>query len=335
MNFKEVCVPVLFSPLSIAPMIDWSYLHFRLLMRILAPHALVYTEMQTTGAIENNSTRALQTHPSDKPVALQLGGADKDDLVRSAERAQAAGFVEVNLNLGCPSDRVQAGRFGACLMTEGTHVAACISAMKAAVDIPVTAKTRIGIDLQDSYAFFSEFATQLVDAGCDKLVVHARKAWLKGLSPKQNRSIPPLHYDYVYQFKKEHAHLPIVINGNIQTLNDVQHHLRCVDGVMIGRMACQNPYLMAFIHQYLYPSSILLSRAEVLQRYLDLVLNLPVQVGLGQLIKPILNLAHGLPGSKAWREQLVNIQQQGVDSKLFDAVISLEELERVIDFSYS
>ena len=179
----------LISMLAIAPMIDWTYIHFRVLMRILAPQALLYTEMQTVGAIFNNPARALAHHAIEYPLALQLGGADKAALVKCAQIAEQQTFSEINLNLGCPSDRVQAGRFGACLMAEPKLVSECIQAMKTAVSIPITAKVRIGIDQQDSYDYFSSFVRQLVDAGCDKVIVHARKAWLHGLSPKQNRTI--------------------------------------------------------------------------------------------------------------------------------------------------
>lgn len=303
----------LFSPLAIAPMIDWTYVHFRVLMRLLAPHALLYTEMQTAGAIEHNPQRAFDSHfPLEHPLALQLGGADKDALVRCAQQAEAHGFAEINLNLGCPSDRVQAGRFGACLMAEPFHVAVCIHAMKQAVSIPVTAKIRIGIDEQDSYDYFASFARVLVQAGCDKLIVHARKAWLSGLSPKQNRTVPPLHYEYVYQFKEEYPDLPVVINGNIQTLDDTRQHLQLVDGVMLGRLACQNPYQIAIIHHALYPEVPLPSREDVLQQYIDYMFSLGEQKsGMAHLIKPILNLTHGLPGARAWREQLVMIQRSG------------------------
>lgn len=303
----------LFSPLAIAPMIDWTYVHFRVLMRFLAPHALLYTEMQTTAAIEHNPARALDVcFPLEHPLALQLGGSDKDALVRCAQRAEAHGYVEVNLNLGCPSDRVQAGRFGACLMAEPEQVTACISAMKRAVSIPVTAKTRIGIDEHDSYEHFASFVRALVDAGCNKVIVHARKAWLNGLSPKQNRTVPPLHYPYVYRIKEEYPTLPIVINGNIQTLDEVDQHLQWVDGVMLGRLACQNPYQIAVIHHALYPDAPLPSRETVLQQYVDYVMGLdPSMTGISHLIKPILNLTHGLPGARAWREQLVTIQRSG------------------------
>lgn len=302
----------LFSPISIAPMIDWTYVHFRVLMRIMAPNVLLYTEMQTTGAIEHNAARALDYHLSEHPLALQIGGADKPSLIRCAKLAEDAGFSEININLGCPSDRVQAGRFGACLMAEPAHVADCIMALKSEVKIPVTVKTRIGIDHHDSYEFFSNFAHTMVNAGCDKLIVHARKAWLKGLSPKQNRTVPPIQYDYVYQIKNELNHFPVIINGDIHLMDAIRHHLQNVDGVMLGRLACQNPYKIAFIHHELYPESLLLSRADIYNRYIGYVLSvIKSGEGLGHYIKPILNLTHGLPGARAFREQLVMIQRSG------------------------
>jgi tRNA-dihydrouridine synthase A len=319
----------LISTLSIAPMIDWTYTHFRVLMRLIAPRALLYTEMQTTGAIKNNPVRSLLFCAIEHPLALQLGGADVDMLVTSAIIAEEQGFSEVNLNLGCPSDKVQAGRFGACLMAESGQVARCINAMKKAVSIPVTAKTRIGIDNQDSYAFFKSFATSLVDAGCDKLIVHARKAWLNGLNPKQNRTIPPLHYDYAYQIKAEFPQIPVVINGNIDTLDAVEHHLKFVDGVMIGRLACNNPYALNRIHHYLYPEIAIKTRSEIMREYMDyLFVQFQQGVPLSVLIKPVLNFAHGLPNAKKYKEQLILAQQIKQTAPLEAAFLLLQQQER-------
>ncbi len=297
--------------LSIAPMIDWTYTHFRVFMRMLAPQALLYTEMQTPGAIMHNPAHALNFHAMELPLALQIGGTDQIELVRSAQIAEQQGFTEINLNLGCPSDRVQAGRFGACLMAEPEHVARCIHALKRAVSIPVTAKTRIGIDHQDSYEFFSSFAHRLVDAGCDTLIVHARKAWLNGLSPKQNRTIPPLHYAYVYQIKKELPNVPIIINGNIQTLEEIETHLKHVDGVMLGRLACQNPYAVACIHHALYPDSPLLTRGALLVEYVNYLQTVAdsEHISISLLLKPILNMAYGMPNARLWKEQVLQIQR--------------------------
>ena len=317
----------LISPLSIAPMIDWTYTHFRVFMRMLAPQALLYTEMQTPGAIVNNPSRALDFHAMEEPLALQLGGSDRDALVTCAKIAEQQGFAEVNLNLGCPSDRVQAGRFGVCLMVEPQQVADCIAAMKQAVHIPVTAKTRIGIDHQDSYDFFAAFAYQLIDAGCDKLIVHARKAWLHGLNPKQNRTIPPLHYDYVYKIKQVLPSIPVVLNGNINETEDIKNHLQHVDGVMLGRLACQNPYAIAGIHHALYPHIPLLKRSTILERYVAYAQSVSTSgVSMSLLLKPIFNMAHGLPGARVWKARLMTIQQSGDAAALAQAVSIFADL---------
>lgn len=318
----------LISPLSIAPMIDWTYSHFRFFMRLIAPNALLYTEMQTIGAIKNNSQRALAYHPEEHPLALQLGGSDIRGLVYSAQAGEEQGFAEINLNLGCPSDKVKAGRFGACLMAEPQHVSECLAAIKKHVTIPVTAKTRIGIDHQDSYEFFANFAKQLVQAGSDKLIVHARKAWLNGLSPKQNRSIPPVNYDFVYRIKQELSAIPIVINGNINTVNDITQHMSYVDGVMLGRIACQNPYALASIHQYFYPETPIPKRGEILIEYANYLRSQFEQgIALGLLLKPIFNLAHGLPKAKLWKEALMRMQQSKKIDELDDSTALISALD--------
>lgn len=302
--------PNLISKLSIAPMIDWTYTHFRVFMRILAPNSLLYTEMITSGAIQHNPARSLYFNPLETPIALQLGGSLRNELVAAAKDAERQGYQEINLNLGCPSDRVQAGQFGACLMQKPSKVAECILAMKEAVDIPITAKTRIGIDKEDSYEFFSSFAHTLINAGCDKLIVHARKAWLNGLSPKQNRTIPPIQYDYVYKIKQELPNIPVVINGNIQTIDAIQTHLQQVDGVMLGRLACQNPYAIACIHHALFPDIPLLSRNEIIQKYLIYIESLSdKRIPISLLLKPLFNMAHGLVGARRWKEQLLEVQR--------------------------
>lgn len=300
----------LISPLSIAPMIDWTYTHFRVLMRLIAPCALQYTEMQTVGAVLNAPAKALLFSEMEQPLALQLGGSCPKQLAESARMAEALGFVEINLNLGCPSERVQSGNFGACLMQTPQLVADGIRAMKAAVSIPITAKTRIGIDHQDSYAFFTDFVEQVMQAGCDKLIVHARKAWLHGLNPKQNRTIPPLHYDYVYRIKQHFSQYPVVINGNISTLDEIKQHLQWVDGVMLGRLACQNPYALADIHHYFYPDKPIAARVEILNGYMN-YLQQQLQQGApySLLLKPIFNFAHGMPYAKRWKALLAQAQQ--------------------------
>lgn len=289
-------------------MIDWTYTHFRMFMRILAPKALLYTEMQTAGAILHNSARFSQFNAQEAPLALQLGGSNLDELVRCAKLAEQLGYAEINLNLGCPSDRVLAGQFGACLMLKPQLVANIIRGLKDAVSIPVTAKTRIGIDHQDSYEFFTDFVLQLVDAGCDKIIVHARKAWLKGLSPKQNRTIPELQYDYVYKIKQQLHNMPIIINGNIQTVEDLQQHLQLVDGVMVGRLACNNPYQIAILHHELYPEIPLIERNSALQQYLIYLKSIK-HAPISLLLKPIFNMAHNLPGARVWKQSLMMLQK--------------------------
>lgn len=296
--------------LSIAPMIDWSYSSFRVFMRLLAPKALIYTEMHTVGAVKNNASKVLYFDPIEHPVALQLGGSDPEALADCALLAEQLGYDEINLNLGCPSDKVQSGHFGACLMAAPGLVSKCIQAIKKQVSVPVTAKTRIGIDHCDSYEFFRAFVFELVESGCDKLVVHARKAWLTGLNPKQNRTIPPVHYDYVYRIKEELPEIPIIINGNITTREQVENHLKHVDGVMLGRLACDNPFRIAEIHHALHPEHALLKRSELLQQYIDHIFDGPEHTTpLSLLIKPILNLTYSMPGAVQWRKKLMSFIQ--------------------------
>ena len=302
---------ILLSPLAIAPMIDWTYSHFRVFMRILAPDVLLYTEMQTTGAIQNNPTRALPFSAQEHPIALQLGGSDPKALAQCAELAEQEGYDEVNINLGCPSDRVKAGHFGACLMSEPEQVSECIKAMRDAVSIPVTAKVRIGIDHQDSYEFFQSFVHQLLEAGSQKIIVHARKAWLNGLSPKQNRTIPPVNYDFVYRIKKEIPQdIPVVINGNILSYSEISEHLNHVDGVMLGRLACDNPYRIAEIHQALYPQTPKRTRSEVFSEYREYMLDEYTKgAPLSLLVKPVFNLVYGLPGASQWKQLWMQVLQ--------------------------
>jgi tRNA-dihydrouridine synthase A len=291
-------------------MIDWTYSSFRVFMRLLAPRALLYTEMLTTGAVEYNPEKSLYYNKLEHPIALQLGGSDPFALANAARAGEDAGYDEVNLNLGCPSDKVQAGQFGACLMNDPLKVEQCIKAMREAVAIPVTTKVRIGIDEQDSYEFFRSFVLRLVDAGTQKLIVHARKAWLHGLSPKENRTIPPVNYEFVYRIKQEIPHIPVVINGNITQSEDILLHLDLVDGVMLGRLACDNPYKIAQIHQMLYPQEGILTREEAIKLYLAYAQNeYDKGHSLSLLLKPLFNLYHGMPGAREWRRELMRIIQ--------------------------
>ncbi|MFI3122650.1 MAG: tRNA dihydrouridine(20/20a) synthase DusA, partial [Methylococcales bacterium] len=250
----------------VAPMLDWSDRHCRYFHRLLSKNALLYTEMVTTGAlIHGNTQRFLQFNAEEHPVALQLGGSNPNDLAICARMAEESGYDEVNLNVGCPSDRVQNGRFGACLMAEPQLVGDCIAAMQAVVKIPVTVKSRIGIDERDSYEELTQFIDTVSKAGCETFIIHARKAWLKGLSPKENREIPPLCYETVFQLKRDFPQLEIVINGGITTLEQSSELLNHVDGVMLGREVYQNPYLLAEVDMVLFGDDVpILSRKQVI-----------------------------------------------------------------------
>lgn len=241
--------------LSVAPMMDVTDRHCRYFHRLLSPHAVLYTEMITSMAlVKGNRVDFLRFSAEEQPVVLQLGGSDPAMLAEAAAMGVAAGYREINLNCGCPSDRVQAGRFGACLMREPETVAACVRAMRAAVppDVPITVKTRLGVDAEDSYDFLRAFIEPVAAAGAQHFILHARKAYLKGLSPKQNRTRPPVNYERVYQVKRDYPALLITLNGEVKTIADAERHLPHVDGVMIGREAWHNPYILAEFEQALY-----------------------------------------------------------------------------------
>ena len=292
---------------SIAPMMDWSDHHCRFFWRLLTKQALLYTEMVTTGAlIHGERERFLRFNTEEHPVALQLGGSDPADLARCAQWAQEWGYDEVNLNCGCPSDRVQSGMFGACLMAQPQLVADCVKAMVDACDIPVTVKHRIGIDDMESYEELTGFIEPIAAAGCSVFVVHARKAWLQGLSPKQNREIPPLNYPWVYQLKKDFPDLTIVINGGIQTLEECQTHLAKVDGVMIGREAYQNPWMLAQVDSAIYGmDNTVNSRDDIIRGLLPYVeRQLASGAHLNHITRHILGLYQGVPGARKFRRHL-------------------------------
>ena len=288
-------------------MMDWSDHHCRYFWRLLSKEALLYTEMVTTGAlIHGDRERFLHFNAEEHPVALQLGGSDPADLARCASWAQEWGYDEVNLNCGCPSDRVQSGMFGACLMAKPALVADCVRAMRDACEIPVTIKHRIGIDDMEHYEQLTGFIEPIAAAGCDVFIVHARKAWLQGLSPKQNREIPPLNYPWVYQLKQDFPHLKIIINGGIQTLEDAAKHLEHVDGVMIGREAYQNPWMLAQADSQLYgldnPAT---SRDDVIAGLLPYVeRQLARGAHLNHITRHILGLYQGVPGARKFRRHL-------------------------------
>lgn len=292
--------------LSVAPMLDWTDRHYRYFARLMSSQTLLYTEMVTTGAIIHGKGDYLAYNEEEHPLALQLGGSNPEALSICARKAFERGYDEINLNVGCPSDRVQSGRFGACLMAEPKLVAECVSQMKQAADLPVTVKTRIGIDDQDSYAFLSEFIDTVKDAGCDTFIIHARKAWLNGLSPKENREIPPLEYSRVHQLKQDYPELSLSINGGIKTLEEAKLHLETLDGVMIGREAYQNPYLLAAVDQQLCGiDKPVLSRDDILEALLPYIEQHVKQGGrLNHITRHIIGLYQGETGSRVWRRYL-------------------------------
>ena len=288
-------------------MMDWTDRHDRYFLRQISKHCLLYTEMVSTGALlHGDKERFLAFDKAEHPVALQVGGNDPTALAACAVLAQEWGYDEININVGCPSDRVQAARFGACLMAEPELVATGVKAMRTACDIPVTVKTRIGIDEQDDYAFVHHFIDTVANAGCEVFIVHARKAWLSGLSPKQNREIPPLRYDVVAQLKQDFPELVFVLNGGITDLEMAAKHLETFDGVMLGRAAYQNPYLLASVDQQFYGSQgSIPSRETILERMLPYIrAELAAGVPLKCITRHMLGLFQGQPGAKAWRRTL-------------------------------
>ena len=290
---------------AVAPMMAWTDRHCRYFLRLLSPHALLYTEMVTAQAIiHGDRQRLLGFDPAEAPVALQLGGAEPALLASAAQHGAHFGYDEINLNVGCPSDRVQSGRFGACLMAEPALVRDCVAAMRAAVDIPVTVKSRIGIDAHDDYSFLRDFVGTVAESGCETFIVHARKAILAGLSPKENRSVPPLRYDFVYRLKEEFPQLHIMLNGGVRDLDSARVHLARVDGVMIGREAYHNPYFLAELEHALHGVE-LPSRDAVLARFLPYVeARLAEGVRLSAMTRHLLGLYLGQPGARHWRRQL-------------------------------
>ena len=291
---------------SVAPMMDWTDRHCRYFHRLLSRHVLLYTEMVTTGALVHGDVpRHLDFNAEEHPVALQLGGSDPADLARSARLGQQWGYQEINLNCGCPSERVQRGAFGACLMSEPKLVADCVTAMVDVVDVPVTVKHRIGIDKIESYEFVRDFVGTVSEAGCQVFIVHARNAWLQGLSPKENREIPPLRYELVHQLKKEFPHLTIAINGGFTTNTQVLEQLDVLDGVMLGREAYHNPWLLASWDAELYgaqPQA--LSREDVEARMCDYMVREAAARGTpwSNIARHMLGLRNGLPGARRWRQ---------------------------------
>ncbi|MEW8625290.1 MAG: tRNA dihydrouridine(20/20a) synthase DusA [Candidatus Thiodiazotropha sp.] len=293
--------------LSIAPMLDWTDRYCRYFLRLISSHVLLYTEMVTTGAIlHGNRARFLDFDPSEHPVALQLGGSEPEALGQCAKLGEAWGYDEINLNVGCPSDRVQSGRFGACLMLTPELVADCVKAMRDQVTVDVTVKHRIGVDDQDSYQALCDFVGKVSEAGCETFIVHARKAWLQGLSPKENREIPPLHYETVHQLKQDFPALQIIINGGITTLEQVEENLKQVDGVMIGREAYNNPWILSQADSLIYGSEgSPASRHQIIESMIPYIdQELSAGTPINRITRHILGLFQGLPGAKKWRRML-------------------------------
>ena len=295
---------------SIAPMMQYTDMHDRYLLRLISKKVFLYTEMVTTGAIlYGKCFHQLEFNKEEHPVAIQLGGSDVDDLVKSAKIAEDYGYDEINLNVGCPSDRVQKGRFGACLMLEPEHVAECLNAMQTNVKVPVTIKCRLGVDHHEDYEFLYNFVNIVQDAGIKHFIIHARNGILKGLSPRQNRHIPPLKYYYVYQLKKDFPNLNITINGGIKTINECKEHLKYVDGVMIGRAAYENPFLIKDIDTELYGiESNVNSKKSILNQYLDYVED-KLQEGhdLSRMMKHLFGLSRGDKFAKTFRIKILEV----------------------------
>ena len=320
----------------VAPMLDCTDRHARFLMRQISSHAVMYTEMVTTGAlIHGDRHRFLDFDVQEHPVALQLGGSDLSDMAKCAVIAQEWGYDEVNINVGCPSDRVQSGSFGACLMQQPELVAENVKAMNSVVDIPVTVKSRIGVDDQNPKQALWKLTELVAEAGCRVLVVHARKAWLKGLSPKENRDIPSLDYDLVYELKNAFPEMEIIINGGIKTLAECQLHLAYVDGVMMGREAYSNPFILSQVDKTLYQQiESKPSREQVLEKYIEYAKKqLETGTRLNHISRHVVGLFHGQPNSRLWRQHIsehAHLPDAGIEV-LTDAMQKLQRANQYHD----
>jgi tRNA-dihydrouridine synthase A len=311
----------------VAPMMDWTDRHCRYFLRLLSKHAMLYTEMVTSGAlIHGDKERFLKFNPEEQPLAIQLGGSMPDELVECAKMAEDAGYIEINLNVGCPSDRVQNGKMGACLMAEPKLVAECVAAMKNSVKIPVTVKSRVGIDNMDSYDELADFISIVNAAGCSCFILHARIAILKGLSPKQNRDVPPLNYQRVYEIKRNFPELEIIINGGIKDLTEAHEHLKHVDGVMLGREAYQRPYILSTVDQEFFNAQDKIpERLNILEHFLPYVdEELTKGTALRHITRHILGLFQSQPGGKKFRRYLSeNAYKSGADLNVLKQAMQL------------
>ncbi len=322
---KQTSIP----PISVAPMMDWTDRHCRYFHRIISPNALLYTEMVTTGAlIHGDSERFLRFNDAEHPVALQLGGSDPKDLSICAKMGEDTGYDEINLNCGCPSDRVQKGKIGAILMKEPNIVANAVDEMVQKVKIPVTVKCRIGIDDHDSYEFLEKFISAVKEAGCNTFIIHARKAWLQGLSPKENRTVPQINYDRVRDIKSSYPELNIAINGDIKTVEDVQVHLQTLDSAMLGREAYQNPYILSSLEEEVFKNTNVRSRVDVAHAMIPYIeqqmleFNTPIK----SVTRHMVGLFQGLPGAKKWRQLLSTLpHKEGVDANVIkEALLAVD-----------
>lgn len=313
---------------SVAPMLDWTDKHCRYFLRLMSKHSVLYTEMVTTGAIIYGKGDYLSFNQQEHPVVLQLGGCDPSDMTKCAVLAQEKGYDEVNINVGCPSDRVKNGSFGACLMSTPKIVADCVAEMQRNLDIPVTVKCRIGIDDMDDDEGLTQFVEPIANAGCNHFVVHARKAWLQGLSPKQNRDIPPLNYERVYRLKAQYPDLFISINGGISDLYNAKEHLKEVDGVMMGREVYSNPYIMSLVDDQIYNvKTQAITRAEVVNQ-MTTYIERQIQVGarVWHIARHMLGLFQGQAGGKIWRRYL----SQNGPGKNNDPQLLIKAYEQVL-----
>ena len=324
---------------SVAPMMDWTDRHDRFFLRLMSRRARLYTEMVTANAIRfGERSKLLDFNAEEHPLALQLGGSEPDALAEAAKIGVDWGYDEINLNVGCPSDRVQSGSFGACLMQEPDRVADCVAAMRAAVNVPVTVKSRIGVDDQDPHEALFTLVEKCKNAGVMHFIVHARKAWLEGLSPKENRDIPPLDYDLVYQLKVAHPELLISINGGIETLAESITHLEQVDGVMLGRAPYKNPYLLAEVDGRLFgDAKAVPSRGEVAEQLIPYAERLVAKgTPLHALTRHVMGLFQGQPGGRLWRRYLSeNTPRRGDDPQVLAEALAVVEAEQAKKVAYA
>lgn len=326
--------------LSVAPMMDWTDPACRYLLRLISTHTLLYTEMVPAQALWHaGPERFLAGHPAENPVALQLGGSKPKHIAHGARLGELWGYDEINLNVGCPSDRVQSGRFGACLMKEPALVAELVTAMRESTDLPVTVKSRIGVDDHDDYEHLQAFVEAITAAGVDALIVHARKAWLKGLSPKQNREVPPLRYDRVEQLKADFPDLPMVVNGGIQSLAEARDWLARVDGVMIGREAYHNPWILAEADEKIFerPRESAPQREAVIRAYQEYIAErLEPGVPISRYTRHMIGLYQGLPGAKIWRRALSEgAARKGAGVEIIDQALEARSsaINRLADYA--